>query len=145
MLNIRKILICTFLLLTGCASHSNWNSYPIDDKLDWIETPFCRLSEDLVKEYITKLESTPYIKADQDWNVLCESVPNLHGTFNAYVTRALVVNRLTGDYSVYSHNDSIWVRHVSLAGKAMKETKSAVVVFTSSPPSTIYTSAIAVE
>jgi len=62
----------------------------------------------------------------------------LRGKLKAYLVRALVLNKETGGFSVYSKDSELWIYHHSLGNDVVSMKKSAVILFLEKQPTKIY-------
>jgi hypothetical protein len=145
---MKKYTLLTALFFVACSTYSDWILAPSQQlavSTGWREVPYCEPQENLISDYLARLESATYLKIGLDeFYKLCGSVKK-EGIETAFIVRALYIGKYTGDYIVRKKAESIWVNHESLASKSTKPTKSAVILFLDQPPSNLFVTAYADE
>lgn len=89
-------------------------------------------------EAVSKLEATPFVELSV---AEAQHFTGKNLTFpgtKPYLLRGLMYFKDTGSFSVFEKDESVYVRHDSLGSSTPKETRSAVVVYLSFRPKTVY-------
>jgi hypothetical protein len=89
-------------------------------------------------EAVQRLEKAPYVELSPGDVERFTGHAAAFAGMKPFLVRGLLYHRATGAFSVFEKDQSILVRHDSIGDETIKETRSAVVVFLSAAPKTVY-------
>lgn len=136
-------------LVVGCSSAQDWVRSPpakLSKTSNWQNVSHCEIKKEYLDSYLERLRSKSLIKVSPDLvKNLCTQPTSFANTKEAFIVRALFIGEHTGEYTVSSHEGSIWVNHESLASSSTKIKKSALVLLLDQAPDRVYVTAYADE
>jgi hypothetical protein len=153
----RTLVACVLLagLVTGCGQPQSRKAWTSED--EWHNPPpegtrsggLERLARDRIHEVaedgLAEAEkllqdvSIVALSGEQAAGFVGGSLPDAEGT-EPYLVRALLLNRGTGNFSVYLMDQGIWIRHGSLGRSAVPMTRQPLVLQLEQPPQEVYVS-----